>query len=197
MTPATRTTGLDGRNVGDRRVVTDPTGSTSTSTCAVIASAPQAIDATLAFTSTSVLTHSRHTPPEGIRGTRDIVLCRFVRNSFAARAAGGPHEPVDRSTLADLVYRMQRRRLLQRRRNRDDARAYEVKLTEGGRRVLRTAEPLSNRVDERVLNALPSEQRDRFMEALAAIVERLQDRSSHNTDPRKREVSVRDLASAK
>lgn len=35
----------------------------------------------------------------------------------------------DRSTLADLVKRLQRKGLLQRRRTREDARAYSVKLT--------------------------------------------------------------------
>ena len=61
---------------------------------------------------------------------------------------------IDRSTLADIVRRMQRKGLLQRRRTKEDARAYAVKLTDEGRRVLRIAEPLSKRVDERILDAL-------------------------------------------
>jgi len=63
---------------------------------------------------------------------------------------------IDRSTLADLVHRLQRKRLLQRRRTREDARAYAVKLTDEGRRVLRAVEPLSKRIEERVLAALPN-----------------------------------------
>jgi len=54
---------------------------------------------------------------------------------------------IDRSTLADIVRRMQRKGLLQRRRTREDARAYAVKLTDEGRRVLKVAEPLAKRAD--------------------------------------------------
>src|SRR6476646_9787234 len=81
---------------------------------------------------------------------------------------------IDRSTLADIVRRMQRKGLLQRRRTREDARAYAVKLTDEGRRVLRTAEPLSKKVDERILDALPTKQRDQFIDDLMSIVDTLQ-----------------------
>ena len=63
---------------------------------------------------------------------------------------------------------------MHRRRTREDARAYAVKLTEEGRRVLRVAEPLGKRVDTRVLNALPSGHREEFMTALRTIVQTLE-----------------------
>ena len=69
---------------------------------------------------------------------------------------------------------MQRKGLLQRRRTKEDARAYAVKLTDEGRRVLRTAEPLAKRVDERILDALPAKQREQFIDDLLAIVDTLQ-----------------------
>ena len=81
---------------------------------------------------------------------------------------------IDRSTLADIVRRMQRKGLLQRRRTREDARAYAVKLTDEGRRVLRVADPLAKRVDERILDALPTKQREQFVDDLLAIVDTLQ-----------------------
>jgi MarR family transcriptional regulator, temperature-dependent positive regulator of motility len=77
---------------------------------------------------------------------------------------------IDRSTLADIVRRMQRKGLLQRRRTKEDARAYAVRLTEEGRRTLRTAEPVAKRVDARILDALPVRQRGRFIDELLAIV---------------------------
>ena len=43
---------------------------------------------------------------------------------------------IDRSTLADIVRRMLKKGLLQRRRTKDDARAYAVKLTDEGGRIL-------------------------------------------------------------
>ena len=80
---------------------------------------------------------------------------------------------VDRSTLADIVRRMLKKGLLQRRRTKDDARAYAVKLTEEGWRMLKTADPLAKRVDDKILAALPGQQRERFLQDLALIVEAL------------------------
>jgi DNA-binding MarR family transcriptional regulator len=80
---------------------------------------------------------------------------------------------IDRSTLADIVRRMLKKGLLQRRRTKDDARAYAVKLSEEGWRVLKAADPLARRVDDRILAALPGQQRERFVQDLNTIVEAL------------------------
>jgi MarR family transcriptional regulator, temperature-dependent positive regulator of motility len=77
---------------------------------------------------------------------------------------------VDRSTLADIVRRMLKKGLLQRRRTKDDARAYAVKLTEEGWRVLKATDPLAKRVDDKILAALPTQQRERFLQDLNTIV---------------------------
>lgn len=87
---------------------------------------------------------------------------------------------IDRSTLADIVRRMLRKDLLQRRRTKDDARAYSVKLTEQGWVALRTYEPTVDRVDAKVLSALPEESRQRFLDELSLIVNAL---SSQTIDP--------------
>ena len=80
---------------------------------------------------------------------------------------------VDRSTLADIVRRMLKKGLLQRRRTKEDARAYAVKLTEEGWRVLKATEPVVRRVDERILAALPAKQREQLLSDLTAIVQAL------------------------
>lgn len=77
---------------------------------------------------------------------------------------------IDRSTLADIIRRMLKKGLVQRRRTKEDARAYAVKLTEEGRRILRSAEPMAKKVDERILEALPAAQRERFLADLGTIV---------------------------
>jgi len=82
---------------------------------------------------------------------------------------------IDRSTLADIVRRMLRKSLLQRRRTKDDARAYSVKLTEEGWATLRTYEPKVERVDETVLSVLPETSRQRFLDELSLIVNALSD----------------------
>jgi MarR family transcriptional regulator, temperature-dependent positive regulator of motility len=89
---------------------------------------------------------------------------------------------VDRSTLADIVRRMLKKGLLQRRRTKEDARAYAVKLTEDGKRMLRGAEPVTERVDARILEAIPAKQREQFMDNLGIIVEALGKMSPADAD---------------
>jgi len=102
------------------------------------------------------------------------VLMTVAQNEGLSQTGLVERTGIDRSTLADIVRRMQKKGLLQRRRTKEDARAYAVKLTDEGRRVLRSAEPLAKRVDERILEALPSKQREQFLDELSAIVETLQ-----------------------
>ena len=83
---------------------------------------------------------------------------------------------IDRSTLADLVWRLQRKGFLRRRRLEKDTRTYAVTLTDEGRRVLRTIEPLAKGVDEQILAALPPKDRPPFIAALRSIVRKLQPR---------------------
>jgi DNA-binding MarR family transcriptional regulator len=63
--------------------------------------------------------------------------------------------------------------MLQRRRTRDDARAYAVMLTDAGAKILKSYDPLARRVDDRVLASLPAQQRDRFLQDLNTIVRAL------------------------
>ena len=96
------------------------------------------------------------------------VLVTVAQNEGLSQTGLVDRTGIDRSTLADIVRRMQKKGLLQRRRTKEDARAYAVKLTEEGRRVLRAAEPLAKRVDERILDALP-EQAARAVHRRAAV----------------------------
>ncbi len=82
---------------------------------------------------------------------------------------------IDRSTLADVIRRMLKKGLIQRRRTREDARAYAVRLTDEGWRVLRAAEPLARRADEKILSALTNTEKDRFVKGLTEIVRALED----------------------
>jgi MarR family transcriptional regulator, temperature-dependent positive regulator of motility len=102
------------------------------------------------------------------------VLITVAQNEGLSQTGIVERTGVDRSTLADIVRRLQKRGLLQRRRTKRDARAYAVKLTDQGRQVLRSAEPLAKRVDQRILDALPTKRRDQFLGALASIVSTLE-----------------------
>ena len=98
------------------------------------------------------------------------VLVTVARNERPSQTELVDRTGVDRSTMADIVRRMQHKGLLQRRRTKEDARAYAVKLTDGGRRMLRSVDPLLKKVDARILNALPASKRGRFIDQLRAIV---------------------------
>ena len=101
------------------------------------------------------------------------VLVAVSQNEGSSQTNLVERTGVDRSTLADIVRRMLKKGLLQRRRTKDDARAYAVKLTDEGWRILKAADPLARRVDEKILAALPGQQRERFLQDLTLIVEAL------------------------
>ncbi|MGE3066658.1 MAG: MarR family winged helix-turn-helix transcriptional regulator [Hyphomicrobiaceae bacterium] len=101
------------------------------------------------------------------------VLMTVAHNEGLSQTGLVERTGIDRSTLADIVRRMLKKGLLQRRRTREDARAYAIRLTEEGRRMLRTAEPMAKRVDERILDALSARQREQFLNDLRSIVAQL------------------------
>jgi MarR family transcriptional regulator, temperature-dependent positive regulator of motility len=103
-----------------------------------------------------------------------VVLMAVAENEGLSQTDLVERTGIDRSTLADLVKRLKGKGLLQRKRTKEDARAYEVKLTEEGHKVLRAAEPLARRVEERLLDALPAKRRAEFMSALASVVSALE-----------------------
>ena len=82
---------------------------------------------------------------------------------------------IDRSTLADVVRRMLKKGLLQRRRTKEDARAYAVKLTDEGLKILEKTEVQARHVDNRILEVLPPRQREQFLRDLTTIIEALSD----------------------
>ncbi len=63
---------------------------------------------------------------------------------------------IDRSTLADIVRRLQRKGLLSRKRTKEDARAYAVRVTVQGHKVLEQTIETVRRTESRLLAALPA-----------------------------------------
>jgi DNA-binding MarR family transcriptional regulator len=120
-----------------------------------------------------------HTEMPGDLTPRQLaVLVTVAQNEGLSQTGLVERTGIDRSTLADIARRLTKKGLLQRRRTKEDARAYAVKLTDEGRRVLRVAEPSGKRVDARVLNVLPSGHRESFMAALRTIVQKLEGMSA-------------------
>jgi len=77
---------------------------------------------------------------------------------------------IDRSTMSDLIARLSRRGLVNRRRTREDARAYSVKLSPQGEKVLMQARSAAAAADQRLLASLPPGKRQDFLDALMSIV---------------------------
>jgi len=77
---------------------------------------------------------------------------------------------IDRSTMADIVRRMLKKGIIQRKRDKEDARAYEVKITEEGIRLFKTVTPIIHRIEERLMAALKGRRVDEFLLNLSMIV---------------------------
>jgi DNA-binding MarR family transcriptional regulator len=76
---------------------------------------------------------------------------------------------VDRSTLADMIMRMQKRDLLLRKRTEEDGRANAVRITATGRRALRASMPAMIKADAALLDALPARSRADFIKCLTVL----------------------------
>ena len=63
---------------------------------------------------------------------------------------------IDRSTLADIVKRLQKRGLMQRRRTREDARAYAVQITPEGEKLLAIASRAAKSSEQALLKKFPT-----------------------------------------
>jgi DNA-binding MarR family transcriptional regulator len=84
---------------------------------------------------------------------------------------------IDRSTLADVVRRLVAKNFLQRRRTRQDARMYAVRLTAKGRDALAATRPAAARADERVLAGLNARQRQDLLSLLTDVVRSMDEMS--------------------
>jgi DNA-binding MarR family transcriptional regulator len=77
----------------------------------------------------------------------------------------------DRSTLGNVLERMEAKQLIQRVGSKADKRVKVLLLSPAGERLLKEAGPLVLRAQERILAPLAPEDRDVFMRMLAQLVE--------------------------
>jgi DNA-binding MarR family transcriptional regulator len=108
---------------------------------------------------------------EGTTPRQLAILIAIDANPGASQTVLTECTGIDRSTLSQVVRRLRKTGLVRRRRRADDSRAYAVELTDDGRRILRAAEPMARKVDERVLGALPSARREPFIALLSSLIE--------------------------
>ena len=77
---------------------------------------------------------------------------------------------IDRSTLAEMMARMERKGLIVRSAAEDDGRAKSVSLTRQGRDRLEGALPAIREVDAALLSSLPRNKRSTFRQILSALI---------------------------
>lgn len=82
----------------------------------------------------------------------------------------GDEVDLDRSTIADLVARMERHGLVLRRQDPRDGRRKTVRLTEHGLDERRRLRPLVHRVEEQLTGSLPGQTRDALRSALRLLL---------------------------
>lgn len=78
---------------------------------------------------------------------------------------------IDRATMADVLGRLEKRKLVARRRSAIDQRMKLVAVSAAGRRLLARIDPHARRAHERTVEALAENERALFVENLRHLVE--------------------------
>lgn len=90
----------------------------------------------------------------GLTSRQFAVIAAIAANRDISQTGLVVATGIDRSTVAEIVKRLLKRGLVKRRRTRQDARAYAVRLTDEGMDLLAKVEPAANRAEERLAAAL-------------------------------------------
>jgi MarR family transcriptional regulator, lower aerobic nicotinate degradation pathway regulator len=77
---------------------------------------------------------------------------------------------IDRSTVAGIVSRLIRKGLLDRKRSPLDGRAYCVRLSKKGTKVMSGADKLYSRIEKKLLAGVPAADASQFVSTLKAIL---------------------------
>jgi DNA-binding MarR family transcriptional regulator len=108
--------------------------------------------------------------PGDLTPSQYAVLATVAEHEGLSHAHLVERTGIDRSTVSDIVRRLRKKGLLQRRRRRNDARAYAVKLTDEGWLTLSAAQPIMQRVDQHILETLPLSYRRQFLDDLTHLI---------------------------
>ncbi len=106
----------------------------------------------------------------GITLRQFSVLAAISRQHGPSQSSLVEATGIDRSTLADMVSRMEKAGLIARIQSHSDARAKAVSLTEAGRAALEAAVPAVREADQMLLGALPKNRREPFVDLLSALI---------------------------
>ena len=108
---------------------------------------------------------------DGVTLRQTVLLAAIAEAEGASQSDLVRTTGVDRSTLAEMMARMEKKGLIARAASADDGRAKSVRLTNEGRRRLDAVLPAIKDVDRRLLAALPATRRAAFQTILAELAE--------------------------
>jgi DNA-binding MarR family transcriptional regulator len=108
---------------------------------------------------------------DGVTLRQSVLLAAIAESEGASQSDLVRMTGVDRSTLAEMMARMEHRGLIARAAARDDGRAKSVRLTAQGRRRLDDALPAMRHVDRALLAAIPAANRSLFRALLVSLAE--------------------------
>ncbi len=97
------------------------------------------------------------------------LLCALEQNDGASQTTLVEITGIDRSTLAEMVRRMLERGLISRERTEEDQRANAIAISAAGRKALRGARNAADRAERALLDALPAQERLKFVKSLCQI----------------------------
>jgi DNA-binding MarR family transcriptional regulator len=115
---------------------------------------------------------------DGVTLRQTVLLAAIAEAEGASQSDLVRTTGVDRSTLAEMMARMEKKGLIARAAAADDGRAKSVRLTAAGRRRLDAVLPAIANVDRSLLAALPASKRTVFQAILTELAEAADDRMS-------------------
>lgn len=107
----------------------------------------------------------------GITFRQYVILTAIAEAPGSSQAELARATGVDRSTLADLVQRLERRGMVERGEVAEDARTHALHLTGTGKETLENARQHARAADAAILDALPAAKRRSFHNLLLRLAE--------------------------
>lgn len=106
----------------------------------------------------------------GLSGKQFGALCVLVDEGPLSQQRLGERQGIDRTTMVAVVDELERRGLVERRRNPDDRRAYSLHATAPARGVLTQARAAAKRAEDEFLAPIPTDERRRLKQLLQRLI---------------------------
>ena len=111
--------------------------------------------------------------PMGLKARHYGVMTALAGEGPHAQKDLGEKLAIDRTTMVGLVDELEGLGLVERRRDPEDRRRYDLALTDAGRRTVSEAETIAARVQDAVLAPLEDAERRRLHEMLSIVLRNL------------------------